>query len=140
MTDQATSLFDTGIERYKAGESPETLIPLFKEICTLEPKDGTARSCLAWLYMLDNKSAQALKAAQKAVKLNPTEPQARVNLAIAMLENRQTGVRQQIEAAQQLMTTAAELETQIQESLEEGLARKPDWDSLKRVKNWLFSS
>jgi predicted Zn-dependent protease len=140
MTEQATDLFDTGIERYKAGEGPDTLIPLFKEVCANAPKTSAAWSCLAWLYMLDNQPAQALKAAQKAVKLDAGDPQTRVNLAMTMLETGQTGVRQHIQAAQQIMSMAPELREQVQENLEEGLTRKPNWDSLKRVKNWLFES
>ena len=140
MTEQVASLVDTGIERYKAGEGPETLIPFFKEICDRAPKTSHAWSCLAWLYMLDEKHDKAFKAAQKAVKLNPNEPQARINLAIAMLESKQTGVRQQIEEVQQLIATDPELRGEIKETLEEGLTRKPDWKSLNRVKEWLFDS
>ncbi len=140
MTEQANSLFDIGIERYKAGENPETLIPLFKEICSSAPKSGAAWSCLAWLYMLDNQPALAYKAAQKAVKLEPGDPQTQVNLACTLLENGQKGVRQHIEIAQKLMDYEPELRQHVEENITEGLTRKPDWDSLKRVKSWLFPS
>jgi len=86
MTNTVDSLFDTGLERYKAGEAATSLIPLFKEVCDRSPKSSPAWTCLAWLYLLDNKASLAYKAAQKAVKLNPQDPQARVNLAVAMLE------------------------------------------------------
>jgi hypothetical protein len=33
MTQTVEALFDQAIERYKAGEGPNELIPTFKEIC-----------------------------------------------------------------------------------------------------------
>jgi predicted Zn-dependent protease len=137
MTEQATSPIDIGLERYNAGEGPDTLIPFFKEICARTPKAGVAWSCLAWLYMLDNQPAQAYKAAQKAAKLDAGDAQTRINLAIAMLEAGQPGVRQHVQAAQEMLALDSQLRQQVQETLEEGLSRKPDWDSLKRVQNWL---
>ena len=38
MTNTIDSLFDTGLERYKAGESVQSLIPVFKEVCDRSPK------------------------------------------------------------------------------------------------------
>ncbi len=140
MTESITSLFDTGLERYNAGEGPDTLIPVFKEICDRSPKVAAAWSCLAWLYLLDNKPDQAYKAAQKGVKLDPNAPQARVNLAIAMLETGQKGVRKHVEVAQQLMAMDSQVRRDLTESLEDGLNRKPDWESLKRVQSWLSES
>ncbi len=138
MAQVVESLFTEGIERYQAGEGPDTLIPVFKDICDRAPKNSNAWTCLAWLYLLDNKPAQACKAAQKAVKLNPQDPQARVNLAIAMLDSSQKGVRSHIEAATQLIIVSEELREEVKKNLEEGLSRKADWKSLKRVQAWLF--
>ncbi|NJO40520.1 MAG: tetratricopeptide repeat protein [Cyanobacteria bacterium CRU_2_1] len=140
MSESVETLFDQGIERYKAGESPDTLIPMFKEICDRAPKSSAAWTCLSWLYLLDGKPTQAYKAAQKAVKLNPQDPQARVNLAMAMLETAQTGVRQHVEIAGQVLLAAPELREEVEGNLEEGLSRKPNWKSLSRVKSWLFES
>lgn len=133
-------LFDQGLERYKAGESVETLLPVFKEVCDRAPKTSSAWTCLAWLYLLADKPSQALKAAQKAVKLNPQDPQARVNLAIAMLETDQKGVRQHVELAGQIIMVSSELNDELKENFKEGLSRKPDWKSLNRVKAWLFDA
>jgi len=72
MSQTVDSLFETGLERYKAEEEPATLIPVFKEICARAPKSSAAWACLAWLYLLDNKGTQAYKAAQKA-KLHPKD-------------------------------------------------------------------
>lgn len=140
MTETVEALFDQGLERYNAGESTETLLPLFKEVCDRAPKNSSAWTCLAWLYLLDNKPTQAAKAAQKAVKLNPQDPQARVNLAMAMLETAQTGVRQHVEVASQIMMVAPELRQEVERNFEDGLSRKPEWKSLTRVKSWLFES
>lgn len=138
MNQIADSLFSTGIERYQAGEGPSTLIPVFKDICDRAPKNSNAWTCLAWLYLLDDKPTLACKAAKSAVKCNPQDPQARVNLAISMLASGQKGVRQHIDLAQQLLMVSDELRQEVKDNLEEGLSRKADWDSLKRVKAWLF--
>lgn len=138
MSETVDSLFETGLERYKAGSEPATLIPVFKEICDRAPKSSAAWACLAWLYLLDNKGAQAYKAAQKAVKLHPQDAQARVNLAVAMLETGQPGVRQHVDLAMQLIMVDSEMRDEIKQSIEDGLNRKPEWKSLKRVKTWLF--
>ncbi|MGC1307388.1 MAG: hypothetical protein WA885_09180 [Phormidesmis sp.] len=130
--------FDEGIARYKAGESAESLLPTFKEICLHAPKNSAAQTCLSWLYLLADKPNAACKAAQRAVKLAPKDPQARVNLAIALLETGKSGVREQVEEVSPVLAAVDELKAEIQENLEEGLRRKPDWKSLKRVQKWLF--
>jgi predicted Zn-dependent protease len=137
MSETPEALFDQGLERYQAGESPETLIPVFKEICDRAKKNSPAWTCLAWLYLLAEKPNSAYKAAQKAVKLNPEDPQARVNLAVAMLETGQKGVRSHIEMIQRL-AMIPDLKTELEESFADGLKRKPDWPSLSRVQAWVF--
>lgn len=137
MTQTVETLFDEGIERYKAGEDPAELIPVFKEVCDRAPKSAAAWACLAWLYLLTDKPNAGLKAAQKAVKLNPQDPQGRVNLAVAMLDAGKPGVREHVEIAGQVMTVADDLKKEVMESINDGLVRKPDWKSLARVKQWL---
>jgi predicted Zn-dependent protease len=138
MTEAVDSLFDQGIERYKAGESFDTLIPVFKEVCDRAPKSSSAWTCLAWLYALADKPVKALDAAQKAVKLNPQDAQARVNLAIAMLDAGKKGVRQHVDIAAQIMMVIPEVKAEVEHNLEDGIARKPDWQSLERVRSWLL--
>jgi predicted Zn-dependent protease len=138
MTQTVESLFDTGLERYKAGESPELLIPVFKELCDRAPKSCAAWTCLSWLYLLDDSPNLAYKAAQKAVKINPQDPQARVNIAIAMLDTGQKGLRQHVDIASQVMLVSQELREELEKSFEDGLSRKPDWQSLIKVRSWLF--
>ncbi|MBE9212580.1 hypothetical protein IQ247_07600 [Plectonema cf. radiosum LEGE 06105] len=138
MTQTVESLFDTGLESYKAGTDPAELIAVFKEVCDRAPQNSAAWTCLSWLYMLTDKPKLAYKAAQKAVKLNPQDPQARVNLAIAMLETGQKGLRDHVEVASQLILVNQEWYDEIKSSIEDGLTRKPGWKSLAKMKNWLF--
>jgi predicted Zn-dependent protease len=136
-TQTVEDLFDQGLERYKAGESIESLIPVFKEVCDRSRTVSAAWTCLSWLYLLADKSALALTTAQKAVKLNPQDPQARVNLSLAMLESGKKGVRSHIEITQQIMMVSEELRDEVLANIADGLTRKPGWKSLERVKAWL---
>lgn len=130
--------FQEAIARYKAGAPAAELIPEFKEICQRAAKSSAAWTCLAWLYLLEDKPQSAYKAAQKAVKLNPEDPQARINLAIAMLETGQKGVRPHVELAQTLVAAVAELRQEVLENFADGHKRKPDWPSLERVEQWVL--
>ncbi|MDB9446908.1 tetratricopeptide repeat protein [Anabaena sp. CS-542/02] len=140
MAQTVEFLFDTGLERYKAGEAAESLIPVFQEVCDRAPKTSSAWICLAWLYLLENQPNLAYKAANKAVKLNPQDPQARINLAVSMLETGQKGLREHIDFVKQLIFVNPEWESDIKDSIADGLSRKPDWQSLAKVKTWLFES
>ena len=140
MTETVEALFDQGLERYNAGESAATLLPVFKDVCDRSPKSSSAWTCLSWLYLLDSKPSQAAKAAQKAIKLNPQDPQARVNMAIAMLETAQKGVRQHIEIARQIIMIAEDLKEEVEHNFEQGFNRRPDWKSLQQVQTWIFES
>jgi predicted Zn-dependent protease len=137
MNETLANIFDESLERYKAGEAPETLIPVFKDICDRAPKNATALSCLAWLYLLTDKPDRALRAAQKSVKLDPRMPQARINLALAILDSGSTGVREHVEFVSELIKMEPGIGKDIFENIEDGLTRKPDWDSLLRIKKWL---
>ena len=136
-TQSLETLFDEGVERYQNGESTETLIPFFKSLCDRAKRNSPAWTCLSWLYLLADKPNSAYKAAQKAVKFNPEDAQARVNLAIAMLATNQKGVRKHIEIVQQLMLVS-ELRDEVNENFADGLKRKPEWPQLEKVKAWIF--
>ena len=133
-----TEAFEQGMERYKAGEDPQQLIPVFKDISEQAPKNATVWACLAWLYLLADKPKSALKAAQKSVKMDAHHPQAQVNLAVALLENQKRGVRESIQVAGQIMAIDKEIYQTVAENIEDGLTRKPNWASLQRVKAWLL--
>lgn len=137
---EVEALFNQGLERYKAGEAVEDLIPLFKEVCDRAPKSGAAFTCLAWLYLLAGNGSAAYKVAQRSVKLSSQDPQSRVNLAIAALEAGKKGVRDHIEIASQVMALSSDLRQEVEDNLAEGLRRRPDWPSLLRVRQWLFGA
>jgi predicted Zn-dependent protease len=140
MTDTVASLFESALERYKAGEEPEKLIPVFQDICDRAPKSSAAWTCLAWLYLLSDKSNAALKAAQKAVKLHPQDAQSRVNLAVAMLETGQKGVREHVDRAMQFIMVDSDMRDEVKQNIADGMSRKPDWQSMERVRKWLFEA
>ncbi|AFY95472.1 hypothetical protein [Chamaesiphon minutus] len=131
-------LFDKAIQDYQAGESPAKLIPVFVDICNRSPKLDSAWTCLAWLYLLENKPQLALKAAQKSMKIDPFDAQTRINLAAAMLEVKQSGVREHIEMAKSLVEAAPEVREQVVTNFQDGFSRKPDWASLKRIEKLIF--
>lgn len=137
--DPVVADFDRGLERYKNGEDPLVLIPVFKDICDRAPKNATVWACLAWLYLLTDKPKSALKAAQNSVKIDAKHPQAQVNLALAMLENKRSGVREHIELASQIMSLDQEIYQTVAENIKDGLERKSDWANLQRVKAWLIT-
>lgn len=138
MTKTPEELYQEGFERYQSGESPADLIPLFKEICDRAPKNSNAWTSLAWLYLLENKPTPAYKAAKTAVKLNSQDPQARINLVLAMLELNQKGVRPHMDVALQMIMASSEWLEEVKKNFDQGLTRKPDWKSLTRVQKWLF--
>ncbi len=138
MTQSVETLFDQALEKYQAGEAAENLIPTFQEICDRDPKNSAAWTCLAWLYLLVDEPKKALKAAERSVRLEPRDPQSQINLALAMLEVGQKGVRKHIEMVRQAVDFEEKIKNMVQESIEDGLKRKPDWESLQKVNKWLF--
>ena len=136
----AEDLFQQGIDRYNAGEDPKDLIPIFKGICDRAPKSSASWTCLAWLYLLSDQANLAVSAAKKAVKHSPHDAQARVNLAAALVDSGQKGVRAQVDIASQILMIDTESHDEVLKNLEDGLDRKPDSKGLQRVKAWLFES
>ncbi len=137
MAETLNDTFDTAIKRYQDGESAAQLIPVFQEICAQAPKMNSAWTCLAWLYLLEKQPENAVKAAERSIKIDPYDAQARINLAMGLLEAKQKGVREHIEIAQQLMAGTAEIREQVEYSIADGLQRNPDWASLKQIKSWI---
>ncbi len=137
-TISVADLFDNAIKDYQAGESPAKLIPIFVDICNRSPKLDSAWTCLSWLYLLENKPQLAIKAAQKSIKIDPFDAQTRINLAVGMLETKQTGVREHIEMAKSLVEAAPEVHEQVVANFQDGFNRKPDWATLKRIETLIF--
>jgi predicted Zn-dependent protease len=137
MTTSHEALFEKALERYRQGEAPEALIDDFLQITAQAPNQSAGWTCLAWLQLLLDQPQEALKSARTAVRLNPQDPQARVNLSVAMLETGAKGVREHIEMVQRITLMAPELGAELKESMADGLARRPGWSAMEKVRAWL---
>ena len=131
------SAFEQALGRYQRGEPTAEVLDDFRAITQHEPRLSAAWTCLAWLELLDDQPLQALRSARFAVKLSPQDPQARINLSLAMLETDAKGVREHIELVQRMRLMAPELAAELDNSIADGLARKPGWKALEKVKAWL---
>ena len=131
------SLFDQAIARYQQGAAPEELIDDFLAITAQSPRQSAGWTCLAWLELLLDRPNDALGSARTAVRLNPQDPQARINLSVAMLETGQKGVREHVEIVQRVMLMAPELAAELNDSMADGLRRRPGWQALEKVRAWL---
>ncbi len=137
MTAANTDLFDQAMERYRSGAEASELIGDFEAITAAMPQQAAGFTCLSWLQLLCNQPEQALRSARTAVKLNGQDPQARINLCLAMLETKAKGVRDHIHAVQQLVNISPDFAADLKESIADGLQRKPGWPALKKVNDWL---
>ena len=131
------SLFDKAMAKYKSGVDTHELIKDFEEIVGIYPSNSAGWTCLAWLQLLSNNSADALRSSRIAVKLNAQDPQARINLSLSLLETKSKGVRDHIDLVKRALLVMPELEKELKISIQDGLERKPDWESLKKVQKWL---
>jgi predicted Zn-dependent protease len=136
-TADETSLFEQALASYQQGAPIEEVIASFLQITRQEPRLSAGWTCLAWLQLLDNQPQAALRSARNAVKLNPQDPQARINLSLAMLETDAKGVREHVELVQRLRAMAPELAGELDDAIADGLARRPDWQALLKIKAWL---
>jgi predicted Zn-dependent protease len=91
------------------------------------------------LQLLDNRPLEALRSARTAVRLSPQDPQARINLALAMLETGAKGVREHIEIVHRVLAMAPEMAAEINDSIADGLQRKPGWAAMAKIRAWLQS-
>ncbi|MEB3304994.1 MAG: hypothetical protein VKL58_02135 [Cyanobacteriota bacterium] len=137
MATSHEALFEQALERYRQGEPPEDLIDDFLQLTTQAPSQSAAWTCLAWLQLLLDQPKEALKSARTAVRLNPQDPQARVNLSVAMLETGAKGVREHIEMIHRITLMAPELGDELNDSMADGLARRPGWSAMEKVRGWL---
>lgn len=137
MNSNEESLFDKSMARYESGVDAVDLLKDFEEITSTAPNQSSGWTCLAWLQLLCNQKEAALRSARRAVKLNRQDPQARINLCLALLETNSKGVREHIEFLQRVLIAVPDLEKELKKSIEDGLNRRPGWVALVKVKNWL---
>ena len=129
--------FNAALSRYKAGKD---LIPIaqdFQKIIQQIPYHFAAWTCLSWLQLLLKNIEEALSAARQAVRLNQQDPQARMNLSLALLATNNKGVRDHIELIKKMSMMMPDVKSELKESVEDGLNRYPDWPELIKVKKWL---
>ncbi len=131
------NLFDNAMERYRSGAEAKDLIEEFAVITASMPSHFAGWTCLAWLQLLCNQKDEALRSARRAVKLNGQDPQARINLCLALLETNSKGVRDHIDFVKRVLVFAPDFEKELRNSIEDGLERKPDWIALIKIKKWL---
>ena len=137
MESSQESLFEQAMDRYQAGASAAEILPDFLRITESAPQQSAGWTCLAWLQLLCDQPDEALRSARFAVRLNGQDPQARINLSLALLETQSKGVRDHIQVVQQVMTMAPEVSRELKASIADGLERKPGWKALEKVKAWL---
>ncbi len=137
MENSQESLFNQAMERYQSGAPVSDVIGDFEAITASTPNQSAGWTCLAWLQLLSDKNQDALRSARMAVKLNAQDPQARINLSLALLETGSKGVRDHIEFVKRILITLPDFEKELRSSLEDGLKRKPGWQSLLKVQQWL---
>ncbi|MEB3266678.1 MAG: hypothetical protein VKN13_08705 [Cyanobacteriota bacterium] len=131
------TLFEQALGRYQAGAEPAEVIDDFLAITRQAPKLSAGWTCLAWLQLLLDQPQAALRSARTAVRLNPQDPQARINLSLAMLDTGSTGVREHVAMVQRVMLMAPELAEELQGAINDGLQRRPGWEALEKLNGWL---
>lgn len=137
MESSQESLFEQAMARYQAGADAAEILPDFLKITEAAPRQSAGWTCLAWLQLLCEQPEEALRSARFAVKLNGQDPQARINLSLALLETQSKGVRDHIQVVQQIMALAPDMEDDLKASIADGLKRRPGWKALEKVKSWL---
>ena len=135
--DDLENYFNNALSRYQSGEDLLTLLEDFKQITIQMPNHFAAWTCLSWLYLLLKSNEEALFAARQAVRLNGQDPQARMNLALALLATNTKGVREHIIIIKRIIMMGPELEEELKSSINDGFSKYPKWPEMKKVKNWL---
>ena len=137
MNSKEDSLFEKAMTDYKSGLPIDQILKDFEYITTSNPSSAAGWTCLSWLQLLAGENNEALRSARYAVKLNGQDPQARINLSLALLETNAKGVRENVEFVKRALMIIPDLEEELKESIEDGLLRKPNWKALIKMKNWL---
>jgi len=135
--DDIEDTFNDALSRYQAGENLQTLIKDFEQITTQLPNHFAAWTCLSWLHLLLKNNEEGLFAARQAVRLNNQDPQARMNLSLALLATNNKGVRDHITVIKRLILIAPDIQEDLKSSMDDGLSKYPEWPEMKKIKNWL---
>jgi len=131
------SYFNAALSRYKDGKELIPILEDFQKIIQQIPNHFAAWTCLAWLNLLLKNNDEALLAARQAVRLNGQDPQARMNLSLALLATNNKGVRDHVEIIKKMALMMPDVKNDLKTSVEDGFSRYPDWPELIKLNNWL---
>ena len=140
MTDDINpieSAFNAALSRYQDGQDLVSISEDFQKIIQQLPNHFAAWTCLSWLQLLLKNNEEALAAARQAVRLNQQDPQARMNLSLALLATNNKGVREHVELIKKMAMMMPDVKNDLKESVEDGLKRYPNWKELNKINRWL---
>ena len=129
--------FNAALSKYKDGQDLIPIVQDFQKIIQQIPNHFAAWTCLSWLQLLLKNNEEALAAARQAVRLNQQDPQARMNLSLALLATKNKGVRDHIELIKKMAMMMPDVKSELKESVEDGFKRYPDWPELNKINKWL---
>ena len=122
MTDDITPIesdFNAALSRYQDGQDLSPIVEDFQKIIQQIPNHFAAWTCLSWLQLLLKNIEGALAAARQAVRLNHQDPQARMNLSLALLATNNKGVREHVELIKKMVMMMPDVKTELKESVED---------------------
>ena len=140
MTEDITPIesdFNAALSRYQDGQELIPIVKDFQKIIQQIPNHFAAWTCLSWLQLLLKNNEEALSAARQAVRLNQQDPQARMNLSLALLATNNKGVREHVELIKKMTKMIPDVKTELKESVEDGFNRYPNWPELIKINEWL---
>ena len=129
--------FNAALSKYQDGQDLIPIVQDFQNIIQQIPNHFAAWTCLSWLQLLLKNNEEALAAARQAVRLNQQDPQARMNLSLALLATKNKGVRENVELIKKMGMMMPDVKSDLKESLEDGFQRYPAWPELNKIKKWL---
>ena len=140
MTDDINIIesdFNAALSKYKDGQDLIPIVQDFQKIIQQIPNHFAAWTCLSWLQLILKNNDEALTAARHAVRLNQQDPQARMNLSLALLATNNKGVREHVELIKKMGMMMPEVKMELKQSVEDGLNRYPNWTELTKINKWL---
>ncbi len=140
MNDEINSIeaeFNEALSKYQNGQDLVQIVQDFQKIIQQIPNHFAAWTCLSWLQLLLKNNEEALEAARQAVRLNQQDPQARMNLSLALLSTNNKGVRDHVELIKKMSMMMPDVKNDLKESVQDGFRRYPDWPELNKIKKWL---
>ena len=129
--------FNSALSKYHDGQELTLIVEDFQKIIHQIPNHFAAWTCLSWLQLLLKNNQAALVAARQAVRLNQQDPQARMNLSLALLATNNKGVREQVELIKKMAIMMPDVKNELKESVQDGFNRYPNWPELNKINKWL---